>query len=314
MAPIHLQLDVATLEGLTARVRAQHGPSARIVSADKVRVGGYRGFFAREHYAVTVELPDPPQRGVYDSFDLPTRMGIAALLEDADQAETQIHAAGSRRPLVSTESESFAALMDDFTFNTPAPRAPVAGSDMSSVGPRPVSAFSPSAESPRLVEPPKLYRRPGDLVLVLGSGDDGFLVARTMAAATDAPVLSVGGALLGADRVEDRRSALAARARGVESGHPAFVAFGLGRGGREAATQLSSVDAIAADQVWIAVDAGRKPGDTARWVDAVRDVTPIHGVAVVGADLTESPETVLALNLPVGWADGRAVVGGTWRP
>ncbi len=42
------------------RVREEMGPDATIVRAERVRTGGIAGFFAREHYELTVEVPDRP--------------------------------------------------------------------------------------------------------------------------------------------------------------------------------------------------------------------------------------------------------------
>jgi hypothetical protein len=55
--------------------------------------------------------------------------------------------------------------------------------------------------------------------------------------------------------------------------------------------------------VWVAVDAARKPEDTAEWVRAVDAVLAVDAVAATGASLTASPESVHALGLPVLWLD-----------
>ena len=54
--PALLQFDGPDLETLLERVRAQGGPGARIVRANKVRAGGIGGFFAKEHYEVVAEV------------------------------------------------------------------------------------------------------------------------------------------------------------------------------------------------------------------------------------------------------------------
>ena len=46
------------LEELLERVRAEVGPGARIVAANRVRKGGVGGFFARQAFEVLVEPPD----------------------------------------------------------------------------------------------------------------------------------------------------------------------------------------------------------------------------------------------------------------
>ncbi|WP_299036239.1 hypothetical protein [uncultured Pseudokineococcus sp.] len=46
------------MEELLARVAAEHGEGARVVRAERVRVGGVGGFFARQRYEVVVEVDD----------------------------------------------------------------------------------------------------------------------------------------------------------------------------------------------------------------------------------------------------------------
>lgn len=43
------------------QIRQEMGPDARIVRAERIRTGGVAGFFAREHYELTVEVPDAPR-------------------------------------------------------------------------------------------------------------------------------------------------------------------------------------------------------------------------------------------------------------
>jgi hypothetical protein len=44
---------------LLDQIRVELGPDAKIDGAQKIRVGGVLGFFAREHFRVTVEIPEP---------------------------------------------------------------------------------------------------------------------------------------------------------------------------------------------------------------------------------------------------------------
>src|SRR4051812_36798009 len=130
---MRLQLKGASLPELRAQVLADYGPAARIVAAEKVTVGGIRGYLARHHYEVTVEVPDQPAWNIVEdtameraagpgrraahALDEPRRAGIAALLAEAEALEAQLH---GRPPElnVSTSSGGFAKLMDDLTFNT----------------------------------------------------------------------------------------------------------------------------------------------------------------------------------------------------
>ncbi|MGI5169925.1 hypothetical protein ACQEU3_36790 [Spirillospora sp. CA-253888] len=56
--PKHLLLEGTDLEALLSQVRAEHGPDASIVSADRVRSGGFAGFFTRQRYELTISVPD----------------------------------------------------------------------------------------------------------------------------------------------------------------------------------------------------------------------------------------------------------------
>ena len=58
--PRRLLLDGEDLPALMLRVKAEMGPNARIVKAERIRDGGFAGFFARERYELVVEVPDPP--------------------------------------------------------------------------------------------------------------------------------------------------------------------------------------------------------------------------------------------------------------
>ncbi|MBB5640840.1 hypothetical protein [Cryobacterium roopkundense] len=277
------------MQELQDRVRLEHGAHARIISAERVTVGGVRGFFARQHFEATVEVGPVHRRAERALLDVPARLGIAALLDDADAAEARSNGLAGDAS-ISTESDDFAALMDDLTFATARTSSPA----------EPLGA-PPDAPAP--------LARAGDLVLVIGLTGEALEVARAMVLLTANADLRVGGSLSapGLDRVDDRRDALAARARGVELDQTTFVAFGLARPGVDASADLAlrtaSIGSVGADQVWVVVDTGRKVDDTARWVSAIAESVHIDAVAAVGAELTTSPETVSDLRLPVRWID-----------
>lgn len=124
-----LLLDGQDLRALMLRVRDEMGPGATIVRAERVRTGGIAGFFAREHYELTVEVPDPPERPPPRSRPAPPldaarpdgqiaeAVGLEALLAAADEAD---HA-----PRLSTAGDSFAqvlASVQQITADRPADR------------------------------------------------------------------------------------------------------------------------------------------------------------------------------------------------
>ncbi|MBD8610972.1 hypothetical protein IFT77_10790 [Frigoribacterium sp. CFBP 13729] len=392
--PTRRMMSGESLEALRSEVRAVHGPGARIVAAQKVTVGGVAGVFARKHYEVTVEVPDP-------RTDVPTarititppasRAGIAALLADADAADGfeprggadlggAVDQRGAARPQadagprdpfddvlsgrettaprvvravpaspasaaaaagagaaaarpsaaasprraaraaaaaaasvpspavaaaagdLSTRTDAFAEIMDDFTFNgIAAPEAPTAEAhdvEEAPAGPLTtaaafLAAAAASSSAPSALAPgdagdrpaPSVLRGAGDLVVVVGRPGDAFRVAAQMA--TSFGLRSVDAA--------DRRGAILARATGVHEDSAVVTALAWD------AAAPAALEAIAADQVWVAVDVGRKHDDTARWVEAVRAVQPVAAVAVVGEDDTSTPGTVHLLGVPVGW-------------
>ncbi|MCL2091207.1 MAG: hypothetical protein FWH11_08310 [Micrococcales bacterium] len=56
-----LLLEGADLPELMEYVRTEFGPTAKIVRAERVRQGGFAGFFAKEKFELTVEVPPPPR-------------------------------------------------------------------------------------------------------------------------------------------------------------------------------------------------------------------------------------------------------------
>ncbi len=346
MHTTRLRLEGKSIEELQARVLAEHGPSARIVAAERITVGGVGGFFAKRHFEVSVEIGVPTATGSRVVIDAPTRVGIAALLEDAEEQEAALQlgtgggaaragasgAAGVARgaggagaaasgsssapaadaapdqgtvprhdvpqPVLgiddsvpSTRTHAFAELLDDLSYNAPSPATP-AHAD-------PIAGRTPGPESTTLLPVPAPLSRPGDLVLVVGLPADALSVATAMAASVGSTSVGAAGSAPGANRVDDRRGALAARALAVERGESVLVACGW------AADVPAVLAAVRPDQLWVAVDAGRKPEDTARWVAAVASAVPIDALATVGSAATTTPETVEELGLPIGWVDDR---------
>jgi hypothetical protein len=196
---------------------------------------------------------------------VPARVGLAALLASADESEAELNQAPV--PSVSTGSETFARIMDDLALTTG------------------VSTASPTAPSVLVPTSPSPLHGAGDLVVIVGLGQDPYIVANAMAVGGN-PV-TVAGALSveGLPRVEDRRTALAARVRGVRGGHSVFVAVGLGSGepAAEVSQRAASIGGLAADQVWAVVDARNRADDTAAWVRQIASVVNVDAVAVVGA-------------------------------
>ena len=211
----------------------------------------------------------------------------------APAAPVSSAAPGTRRAARADRDDAFASVMDDLAFNGLVrggpPARPVAATPRpAGVAPAPApparadEAVAPAASGP-LVAPP-VARAPGDLVVVVGRAADAFAVAASMTSAHG----------LRSVDVDDRRSAILARATGVHEGSAVVTALAW------SSTTVDVLAAVQPDQVWVAVDVGRKHEDTAAWVDVVRRVVPVAAAVVVGASETATPGTVHLLGLPVG--------------
>ncbi|MBA8814733.1 hypothetical protein [Frigoribacterium faeni] len=208
-------------------------------------------------------------------------------------------------PEPATRSDAFAEIMDDFTFNGIAPTAASTSPEQSvrpeEARPGPLTnaaeflAAAAASSSPALVArragdvpaPPAVLSGAGDLIVVVGRPGDAFRVAAQMA--------STFG--LRSVDASDRRGAILARAEGVHGGTAVVTALGWDPSAAE------SLRSMAADQVWVAVDVGRKHDDTARWVEEVRAVQTVAAAAVVGEADTATPGTVHLLGVAVGWRE-----------
>ncbi len=284
MALNRFHLSGPSIEALRRQVRAEYGPEAVIVRAEAVTVGGLGGFLARHHYEVTVELPDAAAPST-DPLPVVKRTGIAALLADADTAEAALNAVP-----VSTESGEFSSFLKDLE-SAVDPAAGAAGSTAA-------TAAAGATRSPRPLD------GPGDLIVVAGPGRDALEAGRSLLAPAAPAALLTAGALRveGLAHVADRRAATEARAAGVLAGAPVVLAFGLGHPS-EAFVHLPALALVGFDQLWLAVDATRKHGDTVSWVEAVEAVAEPDAVAAFSRRDTATPETVQALRFPVSWVD-----------
>lgn len=117
---------------MLAKVHKDIGPSARIVKAQKVRSGGFKGFFAREKFEIIVETdPAPPagQIGSEATVEVPKpTIAPGTSLEDLanqiNESERVIDSPMTRSqpsadvdsPQISTESESFAEILSRMAF------------------------------------------------------------------------------------------------------------------------------------------------------------------------------------------------------
>ena len=281
MPSIRFPFEDLSRQELSARIQSKFGPSARVVSAHEVRVGGVGGFFARRYVDVVVDVP--PGAGATASGS--GAVGLAALLEEAERAERAERKPSGVPviPVVSTQTDDFAQLMAELRSYSEVPRAGL----LKGVG------------------TPALHDTPGGIILFVGLGEDALIVARSLARTVPSSEVRMGGRILGdaLPRVDDRRQAAAFRAHCIQNDSVGLLAWGIGLGATQVQSSLAILHAIDADQIWIVVDVSRKPDDTAAWVGAVRASVPAQAIAVLHGVETRTPDTVNELGLPVGWSD-----------
>lgn len=291
------RLSGPSLEAIRAKALRQHGPGARIVAAEKVTNPGIAGLFAAARFEATVEVLDVPEAPAAASGPVQEPAGphelhgpaIAALLERADAAERELH----RPAPVSTASADFAGLLEQL------------GKELQPIAPPSVPVPVP-LPLPGVVPVPRPLTGAGNLIVLLGLGDDALGPALEMSMAAGGSDVRTAGHLsaFGHLHVQGRQSATAARAQAVLTSQTVVVAFGLGRQ-RAVLSRTGDIAGLGADQVWIVVDAGRKAEDTKQWVDSLRSsLEGVDALAVIGASETSSPETVDGLGIPAGWVDG----------
>jgi hypothetical protein len=109
-------LEGPAIEPLLAQVRDEYGSRVRIISADKVRSGGVGGFFAKQHYELSVEVPDPTE----DRIDMAQRMKPAengqptlerllARAESQDRSDEPVPRPPATRPIRPAPTPGFGA-------------------------------------------------------------------------------------------------------------------------------------------------------------------------------------------------------------
>ncbi|GAA2647863.1 hypothetical protein GCM10010436_73270 [Paractinoplanes durhamensis] len=127
--PTRVLLEGPAIEPLLAQVRDEYGSGVRIISADKVRSGGVGGFFAKQHYELSVEVPDPNE----DRTDMAKRSTnpdnghtLERLLERAESQDRLDEPGRPQAARTVTPAAFGQARPGETTFSRPAAR-PAAG-------------------------------------------------------------------------------------------------------------------------------------------------------------------------------------------
>ncbi len=139
-------LEGADIEQLLARVRAEHGPDARIVHADRVRVGGVGGFFAKERFEVAVELDD--MTTTPEETELSTPAAPRAIRPFVPPQVTTAGALADADPLLALIGAAERDERNAVEVSTPAPRPAPAATPAATVAAPGAPATVVSTESP----------------------------------------------------------------------------------------------------------------------------------------------------------------------
>jgi len=102
-----LQLEGPSLEELLEQVRREHGPSAQIVKAEKVRKGGVGGFFSRESFVIEVVVE--PAAALPAAGPAPVA-GPRSVLDLVEQRNAE-ESGGSLSAGISTQGDAFSTML-----------------------------------------------------------------------------------------------------------------------------------------------------------------------------------------------------------
>lgn len=148
---------------------------------------------------------------------------------------------------------------------------------------------------------PTVAAESGDLVIVAGYPETVVAGATRVAAGLRARLHPAGRVQLeGADPIDGRRAAIAARWNAVNDDAVVVVALGLEPG--DPVEEL--VRAINPDQIWLHIAAGSRPADVRTLMAPLAAAASITALSVFGVARTVDPAALNALGVPVGLVDG----------
>ncbi|MDM7830564.1 hypothetical protein [Cellulomonas edaphi] len=337
-----LLLEGTDLATLMARVADELGPGARVVRAERVRAGGVAGFFTREHFELTVDVPEAPeaatQRPRASRFaEAAARTGLDDLLDAADSQDAGL-------PVVSTGSPAFADVLEQVRALVGGDEAAARPAAAPQPVPEPVVLRAAPTESPaealadrlaalgvpaRLLverprtlsqalagipEAPELDRRPGSVIAVVGAAQDADAVARLLAERLNLDPAAVVHAGTPAARPSVPQPRGKARPRPTGPDEARQWRAGAAKAPHPWVVALAV--APDADERAAGAELLRALGANRSWavVDArtkaidarawMAAVGPFDAVAARGVFDTSEPGTLLDLGVPVAWLDG----------
>lgn len=102
---LRMLLDGPDLRGILNEVEATYGRNFRVVQAEQVRTGGVAGFFAKQHYEVTVEISDPDIVADITSNPIPSGKPLAELATRSQNDQAAASAEAWARDLLQKARE-----------------------------------------------------------------------------------------------------------------------------------------------------------------------------------------------------------------
>ncbi|WP_147105608.1 hypothetical protein [Nesterenkonia populi] len=309
MEPNRYRLRGPSLAQLGAQAVEKHGPTARIVSSERISATGVGRLLGRAYYEAEVEVGGEPaeapgplgegrllepgsgsageepdaqaaagQDEVEDVVDIAPEMIEAAQAQTPATPSERLKVRG-RLPAGEAEDEDFGRMMDDLWRALKDPGAAA-----------PAPAGKGAAPIP--------MRGAGALVVVAGLGADASLGVRILDAGLDARTWDPGR-FEGRPLHELRRELRQVRAQAVAYGVPvvAPVSLEFPRKGVRSGAAAPVVEE--ADQMWAAVDVRHKPDDVRMWLAVLAEHRAVDGIILLGTDQTLTPETGHQLGVPV---------------
>jgi hypothetical protein len=171
-----------------------------------------------------------------------------------------------------------------------------------------LAARVPSAATPDVA--------PGAILAIVGPAVEAMRAARQLSDRLhlDRDAILAAGVPDGtvdAERAIGQRWQAAARAAEIRTArqHPAIVVVATDGLPADDPWLPGVVSALAADQLWLVVDATRKPADSRT---LLAHIGRADALVVVGAADTTSPASVWELGIPIASVDGRPASRGAW--
>lgn len=276
MAQNRYQLSGSSLAELGAKALREYGPSARIVSSERIPAQGFAGFIGKAYYEATVEVSD----SVNDVVELSQEAGSDISIMDEASAETEdtvviTHGVADRDDAGSGEDQDFDEMIRTLR----------------------EALREPSAAQQGGPQAPAVLNSPGAIVVVVGLGSDAQAAAAQLGA-TDALSWDLGR-FDGAALHEAKRDLRQRQASAVMQEVAVIVTAPLNLPRAEVRSGADHPTIREADQLWVAVDVSRKVEDTQRWLTVVAENRSIDGALLINTEKTLTPETGKSLGVPV---------------